>query len=60
MGGGLFFHDDIFKVRLSRLPVYRRNTKEGKCGAAFSDSSWKIAQVMAKNVHNYVVQSVQF
>ncbi len=42
MGGGLFFHDVIFKVRLPHLPGYRRHTKEGKCGAAFSDCSWKI------------------
>ena len=42
MGGGLFFHDDIFQVRLPHLPVYHSNTKEGECGAAFSDCSWKI------------------
>lgn len=37
-----FFHYVIFKVRLPYLPVYHRNSKEGKCGAAFSDCSWKI------------------
>lgn len=40
MGGGLFFHDVNFEVL--HLPVYNRNTKEGKCGAAFTDCSWKI------------------
>ena len=42
MGGGRFFHDDIFEVCLPDLPVYHRNTEEGKCGAAFLDCSWKI------------------
>ena len=39
MGGGLFFHNAIFEVRLSDLPIYHRYSKEGKCGAALSDCS---------------------
>ena len=39
MGGGLFFHNVIFEVRLSDLPIYHRYSKEGKCGAALSDWS---------------------
>lgn len=44
MGGGLFFHDVIFKVPLPHLPVYHRKTKKGKCGAAFSEytNTWNI------------------
>ena len=32
-----FFFTVIFEVRLPHLPVYHRNTEEGKCGAAFSN-----------------------
>ena len=39
MGSGLFFHNVIFEVRLSDLPIYHRYSKEGKCGATLSDRS---------------------
>ena len=39
MGGGIFFHNVKFEVCLSDLPIYHRYSKEGKCGAAFSDCS---------------------
>lgn len=39
-GRRTFFRDDVFKVRLAHLRVSSHNSKEGKCGAAFSDCSW--------------------
>ena len=33
------FHNVIFEVCLSDLPIYHHYSKEGKCGAALSDCS---------------------